>query len=1235
MSKRTAAVVDLLSSEPGPSTQLQTHAVTQRKRRQLDWRTSLERVVCSNAKLDAFKADDSAQVETLVRRAVKDKQQQGRVDWAKVLKTIGLLACVAHGTPRPAASTSTSTEPQPSQQPQQLQQSQPLCSACDALALPSASTSPPPPAPAAAPPAPQPARPTTTSDKTLVPFVRAGVDVFLPAKGEYGAVSRELRLAWLRSLRRLITHASTRCKFVALDEDAALLDALVNVGLARGSRAERLAAGQALASLLGRFVARSEDDDGEEDESERQNNIDDEENNHGTSAYVNGLEYVFSVIDDALASPAPSVRETLLVTLGLIAQQVALPHSRLERLVLVRLVARLGASNTYLAALARTQLAHIALARHCKPFALVQPHFAHVMPAVVRAMAKSPATLAAASQALNLARDAVLDITATYCLPELIVDDDQTVLQHFEQALKSKTADLLLEEPTGAAVLKHILALGDQERAERALHLFNKYIQETDLHLDHLYESVKVSLIFNIVLDLGDISPFVQAGAERALSRVWVKYVKDVPKDAVDKGVHALLERNFTGVLAHMNAALREPESHRPALDKRKVVRALAKVGVHKIRTAVASSYLPQVMATLLTTLGENVRVRAACLDALLAFVRTLKSSQLAPFIATLSATVVRLWPELARSTRQRYLSITLVQEIVDQHGDSLSRSSSSATPAAFTFADLSAIPELKKLYERLSRARPKQPLATRLTELAARCASENAVVSIQALEELRAAMRANADDLALFSSGDSFAPVIGSLVKTLFAVITRDASASSEGTAGETDASRLLRNAAFECLGILGAVDPDRTEIAPSDVPQVVFAHFEDPKESRSFAVRLIESLLIDAYQDSSDTRHQQCLGFVIQELLRFCNVSQTAFDARDTKASNDDTSTVVVDDSGKVTVRPSQKILDTCGSLLASQFMMKDRKDDAGTLAYPLYKSQTSYRAWLLTWTRNLIANVPDDGSDVARIFRPFAPVLRIHDAAVARALLPHLVLHALAVGSSALRENVHKEIEAVLNDVVDPGVQMLEASRQLCAQTVFHLMDHLSRWLRRARQLRGRRKRGSTKSSASNSLAQSQLKQRQEEDDQRLWQVDQAIQRIPQLLVAQAAFNARSYARCLSSFEAFITTERQTRSELELQTFYERVHECYAHLEEPDGMEGISTRIVAPDIWHQIREHESTGRWTSAQSCWEVELQRSPNEVKSHLGLLRCLRNLGHYGKVVNFCHYDVPLTFVQTR
>jgi serine/threonine-protein kinase ATR len=128
-----------------------------------------------------------------------------------------------------------------------------------------------------------------------------------------------------------------------------------------------------------------------------------------------------------------------------------------------------------------------------------------------------------------------------------------------------------------------------------------------------------------------------------------------------------------------------------------------------------------------------------------------------------------------------------------------------------------------------------------------------------------------------------------------------------------------------------------------------------------------------------------------------------------------------------------------------------------------------------------------------------------------------------------------------------------------------------------------------------------------------------VDSIIRGIDQGLMARAAFECRQYARALMNLEQLVVLRLQTTPDRNLQEYYEKIHEIYAELDEPDGMAGISTKVLSPSLEHQIREHESTGRWTAAQSCWEVRLQQEPDNVESHIGLLRCLKNLGHYGMI----------------
>ena len=162
----------------------------------------------------------------------------------------------------------------------------------------------------------------------------------------------------------------------------------------------------------------------------------------------------------------------------------------------------------------------------------------------------------------------------------------------------------------------------------------------------------------------------------------------------------------------------------------------------------------------------------------------------------------------------------------------------------------------------------------------------------------------------------------------------------------------------------------------------------------------------------------------------------------------------------------------------------------------------------------------------------------------------------------------------------------------------------MDHLSVWLRRKRIEGAKSKKPPTEVRGSEVQV-----------------VESMINKIPQELLAEASFRSQSHARSLLNFEQTVRSLRKSApASSKLQGYYEKMHCIYACLDEPDGMEGISTLVVSPSLEHQIREHESIGRWTSAQSCWELQLQRQPNDPLLHKGLLNCLRNLGHYGTLL---------------
>lgn len=176
----------------------------------------------------------------------------------------------------------------------------------------------------------------------------------------------------------------------------------------------------------------------------------------------------------------------------------------------------------------------------------------------------------------------------------------------------------------------------------------------------------------------------------------------------------------------------------------------------------------------------------------------------------------------------------------------------------------------------------------------------------------------------------------------------------------------------------------------------------------------------------------------------------------------------------------------------------------------------------------------------------------------------------------------------------------------------------MDNLSRWIRSKNQeaVRKRAELRKGRQNARDTRGQQAIAALEEQRAK----TESLLSMIDTGLLSNAAFRCRAFARSLMSFEKDIVVRRERKtSELELQPYYERLHEIYASLDEPDGMEGASKMVISPSLEQQIRGHEMIGRWTSAQSCWEIKLQKDSDSLEPHLGLLRCLRNLGHNGTI----------------
>ena len=144
--------------------------------------------------------------------------------------------------------------------------------------------------------------------------------------------------------------------------------------------------------------------------------------------------------------------------------------------------------------------------------------------------------------------------------------------------------------------------------------------------------------------------------------------------------------------------------------------------------------------------------------------------------------------------------------------------------------------------------------------------------------------------------------------------------------------------------------------------------------------------------------------------------------------------------------------------------------------------------------------------------------------------------------------------------------------------------------------------------------------------EKDALHISSVEAVLGLIPADVISRRAVECKSFARALFHWEQYIRQQRQLSIDagrsIELEPYYERLQDIYTQIDEPDGIEGISSHLHVLDIDQQILEHRKAGRWTAVQSWYELLLTKEPDDLEVQYNLLLSLKESGQHGKL-GFC------------
>lgn len=130
-----------------------------------------------------------------------------------------------------------------------------------------------------------------------------------------------------------------------------------------------------------------------------------------------------------------------------------------------------------------------------------------------------------------------------------------------------------------------------------------------------------------------------------------------------------------------------------------------------------------------------------------------------------------------------------------------------------------------------------------------------------------------------------------------------------------------------------------------------------------------------------------------------------------------------------------------------------------------------------------------------------------------------------------------------------------------------------------------------------------------------------VEFLLNMIPPEVISKRAVECKSYSRALFHWEQYIRKFRyQTNRQesVEIEPLYQRLQDIYSQIDEPDGIEGISAHLHVLDIDQQVLEHRKAGRWATAQSWYELQLEKEPGNNDAQWNLLTCLKESGQQGR-----------------
>ncbi|KAL4976514.1 hypothetical protein BDW66DRAFT_166349 [Aspergillus desertorum] len=857
-------------------------------------------------------------------------------------------------------------------------------------------------------------------------------------------------------------------------------------------------------------------------------------------------------------------------------------------IILLRLIEYLGHPNPFICGVAYTEILKLAQQLVVSPAGLFRPFWRTLSVIVVKNLQSRPYMAEQLCDLLGMTVDDFLRLTEVYVLPHLVLWRKREVIARIGCTYKdAKTPfDICSEKDNLAAILAFLLCQSSSEPQKMIMSALSAV--DPAFNGRTLAELVRIEPILiacELLKGLGDSGDEKGAKFQQAL-RILASLVPRKSAYASKKSnlVGHFIEEHVLGIITQFAHAINDFQIRQPLVEKKRNIMAIGTM--IKVAPGHVTSALPQICACLRSAL----EIRELCNNAFRVWgvlVSSLHEEEVEPLLDQTLAIVIKHWITFTEDTRK--FACDLVEHILESHHELL-------RDIFVTMPSLASIPVLSRFEARINEMKGTLDVRSHFMAFARRCLSENATVVEQALTELASYLEKHEEFVHRSVLSEQPDPAVAQLVRSLLDCCVKF---------NTTSESITLLSA--RCLGHIGCLDPNRVDTIKEKKGILVLSNFDKMEETFDFVLFFFQHVLVDAFLSASNTRAQGFLAYAMQNLLTFCNLSSTV-----TQRSRG----VQADEKYQRWLELPETVRNTLTPFLTSRYTVTI-KVASSNCTFPLFAPGMSHADWLRAFVQGLLQT--GNGDNAKTVFSICSRIIKGQDISIASFLFPFAVLHRVVGGTEKEKDELQGELMNILAHPLPENKNDVHEAVLLCSQSVFEVLDYLSRWVQgKKKHLNSLTNRGHHRASKENergSLVESYTTQ--------IKAVESLLSSIPPEVISKRAVECKSFSRALFHWEQYIRqykTRPKTQQSTSLEALYEHLQGIYSQIDEPDGIEGISTHLHVLDIDQQVLEHRKAGRWATAQSWYELQLEKEPDNLDAQWNLFTCLKESGQQDAIL---------------